>query len=139
MTDHIRQNLKKLTHSGEFIVDSLPTVTIKKAQIQATIDTGSLRASVTPTTGKVGLLTYLHLGANLADIEYSLADRSGTFDIVRVGTAAGIANHKTDFYQQGNFEQPIHVVNGSLNIYHSANSGSQSAGSFTVAFEVIQL
>lgn len=139
MTDHIRQNLTKLTHSGELMVDSLPTVTIKKAQIQSTIDTASLRASVTPTQGKVGLLTYLHLGANISDFEYSLADRNGTFDIIRVGTSAGIANHKTDFYQQGNFKQPIHVVNGSLNIYSAADSGSQSAGSFTIGFEVIQL
>ncbi len=139
MADHIRHNLLKLSHSGEVMVDTLPTVTVKKAQVQATIDTGSLRASVTPVTGKAGLLTYLHLGATDADHEYSLADRNGTFDVVRVGTAAGIANHKTDFYQQGNFRQPIHVVNGSLNIYSDANSGSQSTGSYTIAFEVIQV
>ncbi|MDP2672033.1 MAG: hypothetical protein Q8O68_00800 [Candidatus Daviesbacteria bacterium] len=125
---------KIVQHSKEEVADEIPTVSIKKAQVQATMDTNTLRSSYTPTSGKRGLLTYLHLASNVAETEYALTDRDGTFDIFHIGTAVGMTTQ--EITQQGDITRPIHAIKGSFGVYNGA--GSQSTGSFTIAWEVFE-
>lgn len=136
MTEHFQHSLLRSAHSHETYPDEVPTVSIKKASIQSTMASDTLRASSIPATGSVSLLTYLHLSTNVERTTFALTDRSGTFDIFQLGTT-DTAQKTTSITQQGNWKQPIHSVLGTFSVYN-AGAGSYGAGSFIMAWEMVR-
>lgn len=132
-----KHNQLEVAHSGDTIPDRIPTDTVKKAILQATMASNTVRASSIPASGQNSLLTFLHLSTNVQRTTYALADRGGTFDTYLLGTTA-TANGNTAVRLQGNWKEPIHVVQGTFNIYN-AGAGSYAAGSFGMAFELVRV
>ena len=71
-----KMNLVSVQHSKDVIPDFIPTISVKKSQIESTMDTNTLRSSYTPTAGQRGQLTYLHLATNIEKVTYALTDRN---------------------------------------------------------------
>lgn len=126
----------EVAHSGDVIPDRIPTVSVKKAIIQSTMDDDTKRASATPVSGQNSLLTYLHLASNVQRTTYALTDADGTFDVYLLGTTA--TGQGVSVTQQGNWKEPIRAVKGTFSIYN-AGAGSYGAGSFVMAFELVRV
>ncbi len=132
-----KMNLVSVQHSKDVIPDFIPTISVKKSQIESTMDTNTLRSSYTPTAGQRGQLTYLHLATNIEKVTYALTDRNGTFDIFQLGTTNTL-NRRDEIIIQGNVREPIHTILGTFGV-HNAGAGSYSAGSHTISWEVVKL
>ncbi|MDO8623147.1 MAG: hypothetical protein Q7R52_02780 [archaeon] len=132
-----KMNLVSVQHSKDVVPDFIPTSTIKKSQIEATMDTNTMRSSYTPTAGQRGVLTYLHLATNIEKVTFALTDRDGTFDIFQLGTTNTL-NRRDEIILQGDVRKPIHVIKGTFGVYN-AGAGSYAAGSHTISWEAIKL
>jgi len=131
-------NYKKDSLTGNLTIDEIPTQSIKKAVQLLTLDTNVAlavgTAGWTPNGTAPLRLTYLALAASTERIDFALADRNGTFDVIAVGTQGGI-DPKT-VRLQGAPEAPIHIVQGTMNIYNA--SGSVATGTFNIAYEGVR-
>ena len=136
MNENFKHNQLEIAHSGDVIPEMIPTVTVKKAAIQSTMASNTIRSSATPVSGQNSLLTFLHLASNVQRTTFALADRDGTFDTYFLGTTA--TGEGVSRLLQGNWKQPIHVVKGTFNIYN-AGAGSYAAGSFAIGWEIVRV
>lgn len=133
--EFFKQQVRRIAHSGANTPDLVPTKVIKKGRIDTGTGDQTQQGSVTPVSGKNGILTRLHFASNLEESQFALVDRNGTFDAYRVGTATKAEG--TNKTIQGNWVQPIAVVEGTFSIY--SGQGSVGSGSVTWSFELVQL
>jgi len=131
--------------SGVLKPKTLHTIPFRGAAKLSTIDIDVAlavgTAGFTPSGTAPLRLTYLNFSSSFERTDYSLADRNGTFDIIVVGTAispagAGVGARGQQVILRGHPENPIHVAEGTMNIYNT--SGSQSAGTYIIAWEGVQ-
>lgn len=128
---------KRDTLTGNLRQNELHTTMIKKATQILTIDQNVAlsigTAGWTPSGTAPLRLTHLRLaGANVERLDFVLADRNGTFDIIGVGTFYGNKESRAIYDKFASPEEPLYVVEGTFNIYNAA--GSIGAGSIEIAW-----
>lgn len=113
---------------AEWVKDTLPTVSIKKAAKFNTMGDNTALSSHTVSGTAYLRLTYLNLQCATGTVDIALVDRDGTIDSFLLLTNDSVT-------LQGNQYKPIHTVKGTFTIY---NVGSIDVGTFVVAWEGIQ-
>lgn len=140
-TEHERPMLKDMLR-GDFKFSEIPTVTVKRYfRYVDGLTLDKVAGSVTVSGTAALRLTKLNLAAIQSEtMEFSLADKDGTFATYLLGTTVAVAGGRGIQQQillQGAPNTPIHTVRpGTFNIYNTG--GSQAAGTYIVSFEGIQ-
>lgn len=133
VTEYMRDTL-----TGNLRQKELPTQSIRNAVQLLTMDTVVALAVGTQgwvPSGTAPLrITRLHLSSSTERVDFALADRNGTFDILPVGTQGGIDPKEKTLLAAP--EAPLYIVEGTLNIYNI--SGSLASGTFDISYEGVR-